>query len=186
MMMILLVDQAGNPTKWIPPKDAALLYASGKVAWEIGEDVAVLRGGHGKTGFQSTLVIKPIISMAGSGRMMAKLRHELPLGDQNHLLFGRDRYTCAYCGGIFRHADLSRDHVLARAHGGKDVWQNCVSACKVCNQAKGSKHVNDFRPLLFVPYVPCRNEHFILQGRNIIASQMDFLSANLPAHSRLL
>ena len=54
-MMILLVDQAGNPTKWIPPKDAAVLIATGKVGWDIGDDVVVLRGGHGKDGVQSTL-----------------------------------------------------------------------------------------------------------------------------------
>jgi hypothetical protein len=185
-MMILLVDQAGNPTKWIPPKDAALLIATGKVGWDIGDDVVVLRGGHGKDGVQSTLAIKPILAAAGSARMTAMLRHDLPLGDQNHLLFGRDRYTCAYCGGVYKHAALSRDHVLARSRGGKDSWMNCVTACKGCNQAKGSLLVDDFGPLLYVPYVPCRNEHFILQGRNILIDQMAYLSANLPAHSRLL
>ncbi len=185
-MMILLLDQAGNPTKWIPPRDAALLYATGKVGWDIGDDVALLRGGHGKDGVQSTLAIKPIVSTAGSGRMTAMLRHELPLGDQNQLLFGRDRYTCAYCGGVFKHGALSRDHVLARARGGKDSWMNCVTACKGCNQAKGARLVDDFRPLLYVPYIPCRNEHFILQGRNILVDQMDYLAAKLPPHSRLL
>lgn len=79
----MLVDQAGNPAKSISPNDAALFYANGKAGWDIGDDVALLGGGHGKTGLQSTLAIKLIISMAGSGQMVAGLRHALPLSDQN-------------------------------------------------------------------------------------------------------
>lgn len=123
-MMILLVDQAGNPTKWIAAKDAALLYASGKVGWDIGGDVTVLRGGVNKHGKQSMLAVKPIVSTAGSGRMVAMLRQELPLGDQNRLLFRRDRHMCAYCGGVFPAPQLSRDHIFPRSLGGRDTWSN--------------------------------------------------------------
>jgi hypothetical protein len=63
---------------------------------------------------------------------------------------------------------------------------NCVTACKACNQAKGARFVHDFRPLLYVPYAPCRFEHFILSGRHVLADQHDYLSAKLPKHSRLL
>jgi len=40
--------------------------------------------------------------------------------------------------------------------------------------------------LLFVPYVPCLWEHFILSARDILADQMDFLAARLPDYSRVL
>lgn len=38
--------------------------------------------------------------------------------------------------------------------------------------------------LIYVPYVPCRHEHFLLSGRKILADQMDYLAPSLPAHSR--
>ena len=58
--------------------------------------------------------------------------------------------------------------------------------CKRCNQDKQDKLVSDFKPLMYVPYVPCRFEHFILSGRNVLADQHEYLAAKLPRHSRLL
>ena len=39
--------------------------------------------------------------------------------------------------------------------------------------------------LVYVPYVPDRNEALLLQNRNILARQMEFLNDYLPKHSRL-
>lgn len=183
---ILALDIAGNPFDWIAPSDAILYYATGKVAWDLGEHEFVFRGGYSKVGVQSSITVKPVIAIAGSEIMARMLRDELPLGHQNHLLFRRDRYTCAYCGTRFPHKYLSRDHVLAQCRGGQDSWMNCVTACIDCNQAKGDKLVQDFRPLLYLPYVPNRFEHFILTGRNVLADQHEYLAAMLPKHSRLL
>lgn len=185
MMQVLVLDVAGRPSAWISPHAAAAYYANNKIAWEIGAASLTLRGGHGRDGVQSMLVIKPIIAIAGSALMGANMRQQLPLGDQNHLLFKRDRHTCAYCGGVFLPKDLSRDHVLARSRGGPDTFANCVTACKICNQLKADKLVEHFQPLLYVPYTPCRNEHFILQGRHIVGDQMEYLQTMLPGHSRL-
>jgi hypothetical protein len=183
---VLALDIAGNPFGWIPAQDAVLYYASDKVAWELGEQEMVFRGGFSRAGVQSRITVKPIIAIAGSQIMARMLRADLPLGNQNDLLFKRDRHTCAYCGGQFAHKDLSRDHILAQSRGGKDTWMNCVTACRVCNHAKGDKLVDHFRPLLYVPYVPCRAEHYLLSGRNVLADQHDYLAAQLPKHSRLL
>jgi hypothetical protein len=183
---ILALDIAGNPFDWISAQDAIHYYATDKVAWELGDREFLFRGGMSNAGILSTLTVKPIIAISGSGRMARMLRAELPLGDDNSLLFARDRHTCAYCGNVFAKQYLSRDHILARTHGGRDSWMNCVTACKACNQAKGARFVHDFRPLLYVPYVPCRFEHFILSGRHVLADQHDYLSAKLPKHSRLL
>lgn len=183
---ILALDIAGNPFDWITPHDAVLYYATGKVAWELGDAPLIFRGGVSNAGVLSTLTVAPIIAIARSERMARMLRQQLPLGDDNSLLFARDRNTCAFCGNVFARQQLSRDHVVARTHGGPDTWMNCVTACRACNQAKGAKHVHEFRPLLYVPYVPCRFEHFILSGRYVLADQHDYLSAKLPRHSRLL
>ncbi len=101
------------------------------------------------------------------------------------MLFRRDRMICAYCGETFARGDLTRDHIVPRSKGGADTWTNCVTACLRCNQAKGARRVDDFRPLLYVPYAPCRNEQFILSRRTILADQMDYLAAKLPKHSRV-
>jgi len=40
-------------------------------------------------------------------------------------------------------------------------------------------------PLLYVPYVPNRHEHFILRNRRILSDQMEYLLAGVPRSSRL-
>ena len=63
---------------------------------------------------------------------------------------------------------------------------NVVAACRFCNHRKGARTPEEAHtPLRYLPYAPCRYEHFILSGRNILADQMDYLTAMLPAHSRL-
>lgn len=50
-------------------------------------------------------------------------------------VFKRDQFCCQYCG---RNKDLTLDHVVPRAKGGKSAWTNLVTACKRCNSEKGS------------------------------------------------
>jgi len=183
---ILALDIAGRPFDWITPADAVLYYATDKVAWELGTQEFVFRGGFSNAGVQSRIAVKTVIAIAGSAIMAKMLRSEIPLGNQNHLLFKRDRYICAYCGERYGHKELTRDHILARSRGGGDTWMNCVTACYRCNQQKGNRLVENFRPLVYIPYVPCRCEHFILSGRNVLADQHDYLATKLPRHSRLL
>ncbi len=55
-------------------------------------------------------------------------------------LFLRDEFTCQYCGSK---GDMTFDHVLPRARGGKTTWQNVVASCSPCNLRKGSKLVKE-------------------------------------------
>lgn len=183
---ILALDIAGNPFAWLTPEEAIHYYAIGKVAWDIGTDDLVFHGGRSNAGVRSIIRARPIIAIAGSEIMARMMRDVLPLGDRNDLLFRRDRHICAYCGQQLAPRVLTRDHIVARSRGGEDRWENCVTACRACNTSKGAMDVANFRPLLYVPYAPCRFEHFILSGRNIVADQMEYLAAKLPAHSRLL
>lgn len=50
----------------------------------------------------------------------------------------RDGYTCQYCGATPGRTELTVDHVLPRSRGGRHDWLNLVTACKHCNQVKGS------------------------------------------------
>ena len=49
----------------------------------------------------------------------------------------RDNHKCAYCG----RGDLAFtiDHVKPKAKGGKDTWENLVTACLPCNNKKGNR-----------------------------------------------
>jgi 5-methylcytosine-specific restriction endonuclease McrA len=51
-------------------------------------------------------------------------------------LFLRDRFSWQYCGG--RH-DLTFDHVVPRAYGGRTTWANVTTACAPCNLRKGGR-----------------------------------------------
>ena len=67
-------------------------------------------------------------------------------------LFLRDRFQCQYCGVS---KDLTFDHVIPRAQGGRTTWENVVTACAPCNLKKGGRtpkqanmplHVQPIRP----------------------------------------
>lgn len=53
-------------------------------------------------------------------------------------LFLRDKFRCQYCNKKFKASNLTFDHVISRAKGGKSSWDNVVSACFRCNNKKGS------------------------------------------------
>jgi len=54
-------------------------------------------------------------------------------------LFARDRNCCQYCARSFPTSELSIDHVIPRAQGGVDSWENLVCACVRCNARKGGR-----------------------------------------------
>lgn len=54
-------------------------------------------------------------------------------------VFLRDRFSCQYCGHPFPTHDLTFDHVIPRARGGRTSWTNVVTACAPCNLKKGAK-----------------------------------------------
>jgi 5-methylcytosine-specific restriction endonuclease McrA len=49
----------------------------------------------------------------------------------------RDGYKCAYCGR--GDLTLTIDHIVPKARGGDDSWENLVSACTNCNNKKGDR-----------------------------------------------
>lgn len=186
MLQILALDIAGNPFRWLDIEHAASYVASGKVAWELGNDAIILRGGIGRNGKRSELAVKPVIALARSELMVRHMQEPLALGHDNALLARRDQNICAYCGEFVVRSELTRDHIYPRARGGKDVWSNVVTAHRYCNMKKACRTPEEAgMPLLYVPYAPCRFEHFLLSGRKILADQNAYLSARLPVHSRL-
>lgn len=66
-------------------------------------------------------------------------------------LYLRDLFQCQYCLDTFDYEDLTIDHVVPRAAGGRTVWDNCTTSCKACNFRKGSK--TNIKPQR-MPYKP--------------------------------
>ena len=51
-------------------------------------------------------------------------------------VFLRDRFQCQYCGQF---DELTFDHVVPRAQGGRTTWENVATACAPCNLRKGGR-----------------------------------------------
>jgi len=47
-----------------------------------------------------------------------------------------ERGICAYCGRAFRRGELTMDHVVPIARGGRSAKGNVVASCKPCNTEK--------------------------------------------------
>lgn len=76
--------------------------------------------------------------------------HRIVLTRRN--VMRRDRQTCQYCG---TRSDLTLDHVMPKSRGGKDTWENLVTACNRCNVRKGNRTPEEAEMLLErEPYRP--------------------------------
>jgi len=180
--LVLTVDMAGLPQAWVPLEEAITYHAKQMVAWSLGQEVREFRGGWQRNGERSRIATKSILAIKGTG---AGAHLHAP-GLTNPMLFARDRQLCAYCGKRYLARDLSRDHVVPVSRGGRDTWTNTVTACRSCNIRKGGLTPEQAHmPLLYVPYVPNRHEHFILRNRRILSDQMEYLLAGVPRNSRL-
>lgn len=182
--LILQLDVAGNPSKWIDYERAVYYYAKDLVAWTVGDDGYTVHGGKSRmTGERSFMDLASIIAVRGEVNTSHLFR---PPTLTNRALFRRDCNVCAYCGVRYGHDVLTRDHVHPRSRGGVDKWENVVTACGGCNKYKDNKTPEEAKlKLLYVPYAPSRAEYLILMNRSILSDQMEFLKNRVSKHSRL-
>lgn len=179
---ILRLNKAGLPTRWITNEEAATLICKDQVLWTLGDGAFRLRGGLSRAnGRRSTLDLPSILACSGD----VKGGYFVPRLD-NRLLFRRDQQMCMYCGQAFGHRDLTRDHIVPRAHGGRDTWNNVVAACRRCNNHKAARTPEEANmPLLAVPFEPNIHEFFYLANKNILADQMEFLKTGFSSRLQL-
>lgn len=182
---ILALNAGGEAVNWITYEDAATYYAKDKILWSLGKHEVVLRGGTcAATGKQSILSIDTIVALKNDVSPSRYQSRDPRLS--NKTLFERDENLCAYCSKTFRTKELTRDHVTPSSKGGRDVWENVVTACAGCNQYKADRTPEQAEmPLIYVPYTPTHNENLILKNRNILIDQMSYLMKGVSKHSRL-
>lgn len=66
----------------------------------------------------------------------------------------RDAHRCQYCGG---HDRLTIDHIIPKSRGGRETWDNLVSACVPCNNRKGDRTPEEAK--MFLRRKPFRPSH---------------------------
>ncbi len=161
-----------------------MLQTKELVAWNAGNTVLTFRGGINRiTGRRSQVNVNSIIAVRGTPRYRGAAESVPPLSNQE--LFLRDAHLCMYCGKQLPEHLLTRDHLLPLSRGGKDCWSNVVTACRLCNHAKGARTPEEARmPLLAVPFVPNRAEYLVLSNRRILWDQMEFLRKRFRNGSR--
>jgi 5-methylcytosine-specific restriction endonuclease McrA len=54
-------------------------------------------------------------------------------------IYARDEHTCQYCNEDFPTQELTFDHVVPVAYGGRKDWENIVTCCVRCNRRKGGR-----------------------------------------------
>lgn len=65
-------------------------------------------------------------------------RNRVPLTKKNIMV--RDDFKCVYCGDTH---NLTIDHIVPVSRGGKTSFENCVAACRKCNNTKGDRTPNE-------------------------------------------
>lgn len=185
--LILKLDITGSPTSWINYEEAIRLYSNDRVISNLGSENFVFRGGiNALSGKQSIIEVGSILLTRGRSKLYQQGDEFVP-HLTNRALFRRDGHLCLYCGEQFKHALLTRDHIIPMSRGGSDCWENVVTACFRCNNQKGNRTPEEWggKKLLAVPYVPNKAEYLFLQNRRIIADQQEFLMARFRKGSML-
>lgn len=182
--LLLALDSAGFPARWLTWQDAIAHDVLGKVAYGFGDFEFTFRGGRNRgTGLDSRITLRSILVLKGRTPEFSK-QSTVPL--TNESLFRRDQHMCAYCGKVGIKG-LTRDHIQPLSRGGRDHWHNCCACCSSCNSVKGSRTIEELGwELLYVPYAPNHQEGLILENRHILADQMELLKSMVPKHSRLV
>ena len=53
-------------------------------------------------------------------------------------IYARDNHTCQYCSEAMSTSELTFDHVVPVAHGGRKDWENIVTCCITCNRRRAA------------------------------------------------
>ncbi len=129
MDQTLVLNATYEPLRVVPWQKAITLLFQGKV-----EVIAVydreIRGVTVRVRLPSVLRLLRHVRMK---RAFA----DVPFSRAN--VYARDHHTCQYCGERLAPSQLTFDHVVPVARGGRKDWNNIVTCCIPCNRRKGDR-----------------------------------------------
>ena len=129
MEQALLLNASYEPLKVVDWRKAITLWCQGKV-----EVIAV----HDREIRSVTVSFKlpSVIRLLRFVRIKRRFDY-VPFSREN--IYTRDGDTCQYCDELFPRAELTFDHVIPVAQGGRKDWENIVTCCVDCNRRKGGR-----------------------------------------------
>src|SRR5579884_3546663 len=134
-MPVLLLDSTYEPLKVIGWERAIYLVFSGK-AEVVEESEKEVRSSSKSWKLPSVI------------RQFGKFKRRGDVQFSRINIYMRDAWTCQYCGKKKATRELTFDHVIPRAHGGKTNWTNIVTACRRCNATKADQTLTQARMTL--------------------------------------
>ena len=127
MEQVLLLNITYEPLKVINWKKAIIMLTLGKV--EVLEEYT-----------KEIHSVSFSIKLPSVVRLLRFVRRpKTPVRFSRQNIYTRDDYMCQYCGTKLPPEELTWDHVLPKARGGKTEWENIVTCCIECNRKKGGK-----------------------------------------------
>jgi 5-methylcytosine-specific restriction endonuclease McrA len=129
MEQTLLLNASYEPLRVVHWQKAITLWWQGKV-----EVISVYEREVHAVSF--TFKLPSIIRLLRFVKIKRRLDY-VPFSRVN--IYARDEYTCQYCGHTLPTSDLTFDHVIPVAHGGRKDWENIVTCCIDCNRRKGGR-----------------------------------------------
>ena len=160
----VVLNATYEPITIVSSKRALILYLEGKAMIVEEHPELVVRSPSQTFPVPTSIVLKHFVK----GRMV--FRTKALLTQRN--LFIRDQYTCQYCGRskqqIKSSEFLTRDHVIPRHVGGRDIWENVVTCCNSCNNKKAYHLLEDINmTLLKIPTAPTIFELWTRQQKRL-------------------
>ena len=129
MEQTLLLNASYEPLKVVHWQKAITLWCQGKV-----EVIAVHDRDIRAVSF--SLKLPSVIRLLRFVRIKRRFDY-VPFSRAN--IYARDGHSCQYCGDSHSTSELTFDHVIPVAHGGRKDWENIVTCCVRCNRKKGGQ-----------------------------------------------
>jgi 5-methylcytosine-specific restriction endonuclease McrA len=130
MEQTLLLNATYEPLKIVHWQKAVTLWCQGKVEIISVYDDREIRA------VSFSFKLPSVIRLLRFVRIKRQLDY-VPFSRAN--IYARDNNTCQYCGFVFPTSDLTFDHVVPAAQGGRKDWENIVTCCIGCNRRKGGR-----------------------------------------------
>jgi 5-methylcytosine-specific restriction endonuclease McrA len=129
MEQTLLLNATYEPLRVVHWQKAITLWAQGKVEILAEYDREI-------RSVTFSLRLPSVIRLLRRIRMRRRVEY-VPFSRAN--IYARDQHSCQYCGQAFSMAELTFDHVVPVAQGGRKDWENIVTCCISCNRQKGGR-----------------------------------------------